>query len=56
MTAQVQTMLAEHFFGGAGLGFLLGVTITLVAVFKWREWDEKRFEQKWHVRRYGRRI
>lgn len=56
MTAQVQQMLAEHFFGGAALGFLLGVTLVLVCVFKYREWDEKRFEQKWHVRRYGRRI
>lgn len=51
MSPEVQRMLAEHFFGGAGLGFLLGVTVTLVAMFKFREWEERREKQKWYVRR-----
>lgn len=46
----------QNFWLGAALGFALGAVLTTIIALKWREWDEKRFEQKWHVRRYGRRI
>lgn len=51
MTAQVQQMLAEHFFGGLFLGFVFGVTVTMIAFFKFREWENARYKQKWYVRR-----
>ena len=46
----------QNFWIGAAMGFVLGAVVTAMIVAKYREWDEKRFEQKWHVRRYGRRI